>query len=466
VSRFVKWLDQSWSTRLFDLRSIIQIWLLLILGLALMNGVVLVTRGLLYYYFQIEFDTPWPWPVSVFFWAHIDWFRIVRLVLALILFAIVMHDHNLITRHPIHTIVYGVILIFGTNMIQGFTHGFTFPINTGGPYGIDYFHDAVKITNPLEFFSNFEQLQPSLLLHSQTHPPGSVLMFYLLVKFFGELSLMGVAIAFVSVLMLVTFFRGLIRTEFGDIPENVRSYATVLLLLVPAIQIYFLACLDAVFSGFMLGAVYFSRRTDPIRSILGTVLFLFLASFLSFGVTFALPLILACELFTHRKITKSAIAICGLTIIWVLIYFACDFNYLGAFLAASKIENPDGFRLICQPATYIATRIENVVTILLFFGPFLWFIFIKGLKILKTDSFRKTWILTLSAIGILGFIFLSGAYKTGETARACMFIYPYLMLPVVAYIVKRRPDEKEQKQIAWLVFTQAVLMQFAGSYIW
>jgi hypothetical protein len=57
-----------------------------------------------------------------------------------------------------------------------------------------------------------------------------------------------------------------------------------------------------------------------------------------------------------------------------------------------------------------------------------------------------------------------GAWRTGETARACAWIYPYLLFPVAYYLDEAGPGTRVQ--IAWLVFIQSVGMQLFGNYFW
>lgn len=68
-----------------------------------------------------------------------------------------------------------------------------------------------------------------------------------------------------------------------------------------------------------------------------------------------------------------------------------------------------------------------------FFGPFLLILLWRGLKILREE---KLVLLLLSLIGIiiLLLMFLAGTYETGETARGCLYIYPFLIFPVGFYL--------------------------------
>ena len=69
-------------------------------------------------------------------------------------------------------------------------------------------------------------------------------------------------------------------------------------------------------------------------------------------------------------------------------------------------------------------------------------------------------LIMLSGITVLMLMFITGAYKTGETARACLFIYPYLFLTI------RNIHTKYITSLIALSGIQTFLMQISGSYFW
>ncbi|MEJ2248553.1 MAG: hypothetical protein P8Y97_02700 [Candidatus Lokiarchaeota archaeon] len=58
---------------------------------------------------------------------------------------------------------------------------------------------------------------------------------------------------------------------------------------------------------------------------------------------------------------------------------------------------------------------------------------IISLKSLK-NNYTQLYHLVSAAILTLIIIFVLGVYDHGETARAAMFIYPFLLIPVAIYI--------------------------------
>ena len=63
-------------------------------------------------------------------------------------------------------------------------------------------------------------------------------------------------------------------------------------------------------------------------------------------------------------------------------------------------------------------------------------------------------------------LFLAGAFHTGETARACLFIMPFLMFPVAAHLDDCRSRPADRIVLLGLVFGQSLVMQTLGGYVW
>jgi hypothetical protein len=75
----------------------------------------------------------------------------------------------------------------------------------------------------------------------------------------------------------------------------------------------------------------------------------------------------------------------------------------------------------------------------------------------------------LSRIGIatLSLMLIAGAFKTGETARACAFLYPFIVLPVAASVGGSSPLAPEvRRRTAFALLAQALTMQVVGDYYW
>jgi len=365
-----------------------------------------------------------------------------------------------------HIILIGILLIICTNLIHGFWKGFITPTESHG--GLVFYWDALKIENPYDFITKYNARQEKLLLHSRTHPPGAVLLYYVFYKIFVFTALISLAILIISVVMSAYFLYKILSRELNE--YNLR-YITFLFLLIPAIQVYYLANLYAIVTSLFLGVIYYYTHPNKKISLVGTISSLFLVAFLTFMVVFILGVLILFEFFKSYRTKKInnfqklyIIFIC-LFLIFVFFLITFRFNYIESLLFASREENPEGFRFFANPFNYFITRVENILEILFFFGPFLFLLVKRGFRLMKEDN-PDLYLLTISAFIVLLTLFLAGAYKTGETARACSYIYPFLIFPIAIYFEKMNFPLKEKNKLLILIFAQAIIMQTMGYYKW
>ena len=119
--------------------------------------------------------------------------------------------------------------------------------------------------------------------------------------------------------------------------------------------------------------------------------------------------------------------------------------------------------LLTDPWNYIFTRLEDLAELAFFFGPFLSVLFVRSLR---DSRLRPLDVLTMVGCLTMLAMFISGAWRTGETARACIFIYPFLLFPIARYLERENAGPGERMQLASLVFLQSVGMQVFGNYFW
>lgn len=379
-------------------------------------------------------------------------------------------------RYPVWGVcAVGLLLILGANGLQGVgphrraDRGFAFPVSgKTGANGILYYHDAnsALVVSPTDFIRHFPAIQPRLRDHGRTHPPGAVLLFYALSEATGNRpALIGVFIAAFSVLLSGGSMARLVQAVLPPESAPCAGYAALLLLLLSATQIYFCASLDGVVAALLLASVALAceKRTFFAASCV------FAASFLTFGVVWVVPVLLVLE--GRRKTWARLGGVIGVLLVsYLLLYAVFGFNYVAALQTASRLENPHGFRLVTDPIGYAMTRLGDVAEIALFAGPFVVWLAFRGITRLRKTAPDAFWLFA-SAFLSLGGLFLTGAYRTGETARACIFVYPFLLLPVLAAL--RKNDAKNagepngaEKTLLLLVWTQSVVMQVIGDYFW
>jgi hypothetical protein len=411
----------------------------------------------------VKFDCPATWPISIFILRAppVLYFPKPEHIVAAVLTSLLLTAGLILAQNTKYNIwivtSLAFIAIIGSNLVQGWNFGFIRPII--GPD--EYYTDAVKISNPNTFISNFVQAQPYLHMHSRSHPPGAVLLIYYFIQFFKSPATISIAIAVISILLTAIFFYRIAKSERT---KEFSGFLVLLLLLLPSVQIYYLASIDAVVSGVLLTSVSLFVTSKSRLSTALSALFLFIASFLDFGFLFAIPVILVFEWLSTRKVTRSVIIILILISLYFVIYSLTGFNYYSAFRQASQIENPSGFMLLANPINYIMTRIEDIAEIVFFLGPFPVYL---GIRSLMNHRFEKrSTQMALAGIGTLPLMFASGAFRTGETARAAIFIYPYLLLLVGESLTDMDVSRMEQAAFALLVFIPGIVMQLIGNYFW
>ncbi len=411
----------------------------------------------------VAFYCPRYWPVSIVVPRLPDWRNCVVAAIVVLVFMLAI---RLLFRRGLkifHIIIFGVVLVIGSNLVQGWEGGFTIPVAGGVSKGIQLYHDAIKIRDPVLFLRQFEQVQQDLLVHSRVNPPGAVLLFYLLSKLVGNPAYIAVVIAVVSASLSMFFLYGILSTEFAE--DGLAGYVTFLFILIPGVQIYYAATLDALVASFLLGVLYFFMLRRHSVSIIGSVVSLFLASFLKFLFVFILPVIVALDILKRKSIRRSGLILLSIVLVYTLIYAVFGFNYVNSFVTASVIDNPEGFRLFADPASYVFTRLAGVFEIIVFFGPFLSVAAVRGIR--AEGKPRSTLTLaTWTAAGTLCAMFLVGVFRYGETGRVCLFFYPYMVIPIASYLKHTRVSSSDKKLLLCLVFAQTTLMQMFGNYFW
>jgi hypothetical protein len=480
---------RSLSLSLFSLRDIVRIGWVGIATLITLNVLFrfIIRRFIDHQVGPLVFSRSWPISVFKIRLFNLPPERLLLLVGAALFIFVLLMIYVLSDRNGIGPVLgAGSVLLVLTNLLQGEFRGLVTPLVQRG----SYYRAAVRITDPLAFVRTYDEQQLTLPLHASTHPPGSVLTTYLFEQVLGSptrvtvASTKHVAVAIAVVSLVISGYL-LYRLLGAYFEPDLAQYVTFLFVLLPAIQIYSLASLDAIILALFVGTVYCFTRESRVVAGVGTFCCLALAAWHTFMAVFLLPVLGGLALYRRDRFGLFAYQLAGL----VVCYFATDlllgYDYIDSFLLASKqqtvaatlhftptaqqvrtatLENTSGFLLLAEPAKYVFTRIEDIAEIALFFTPYLCVLCVRGVSALRAR--REAFVLSMCGILSLLGMFAAGVYHTGETARGAMYIYPFLLLSVAAVLHSVEPTRRDKWVLAALVFGQTLLMQILGYYRW
>jgi hypothetical protein len=452
---------KNWFNQLINLFPFKTLFILLIT-----QGVlVIIYRFLLY---PLKLDVPSWFPISVLYKPRINITGIFSILLFIVIFLLLLWKIEKIKTSFV--ILGGFILIILGNLGQGgFENAFLKPF-----YETDwqYYSEAIKIHNWQEWLASFTNIQIRLNLHSQTHPPFAVLIHNVFINVSGNhLIAMSIIFGLISMLSLVLVFY--ILKTLG-VSEKQSKLLTLFFAVIPAVNIYSIVCIDGIImttsTVFLLGIVILIKK--PNQRIMGMGLMAFgflLTNLLTFGGLFLIvvgfflsvvEILLKKETYIFMGLVISLLVFGG--IILILIYFF-NYNHIQSFFIASRLQNPTGFRLISDPINYLLTRFEDIYEIA-FFLSFSALSVILNYRLLKFSEKNRgqinNRIISLSGILSLILMIMTGAFCTGETARACLFIYPYLL------ILLTNVDSVLMKEMVFIAGFQTALMQICANYFW
>ncbi|WP_415407834.1 hypothetical protein ACLHDG_04700 [Sulfurovum sp. CS9] len=414
------------------------------------------------YIFEIGISPSIYFPFSMFKpMFHVSGLPYAFLFIFVVYFAIKYKLHNSI----ISTYMMGIFLIVLGNMSLGNMElAFVNPIAGGD---LQYYHDAIKIDSWQNWLSTFNSAQESLLCHAKTHPPGALLIEKLFFTISKSPIWISVVFLFLSSISIVLIYKIFIELGKDKIFSNKMA---LLYAVIPSVNIYSLATLDAVIAMLVnivvLGVIIIMESQQKQRLIIWGVLSaasISLVSLLTFASIYLWGVIGVFSFYlfyfySNKKIlillSISFILFLGTILFLDQVY---DYNYVESFFTASRLENPHGFMLFSEPLNYFATRIEDIFEIAIFLS--------LGVTAVLTTIKHKLQnnlyiILSLIAISMLLLMFLSGAYRTGETARACLFIVSFILI-----FLKDIPNSLLTSLISFAAL-QTILMQILGFYFW
>jgi hypothetical protein len=221
---------------------------------------------------------------------------------------------------------------------------------------------------------------------------------------------------------------------------------------------------------FLLGIVVLLKRPD--KRVLGILLLttgFLITGLLNYGVLFLLGVGGLVALYEIIKLKKFNVLIgmlaCVISFLAVLfiLKFSFNYDYLQTFITASKMENILSINFIYDIRNYGLTRFEDVSEIAFFLSfPILAIVTLDAMKLKEFKNIfnNKHLVVAFSGILTLLFVFIIGTYKTGETTRSCLFIFPYLLLLIL---------NKEKEDYQWMIILAALqtsIMQIFFGFYW
>jgi hypothetical protein len=116
--------------------------------------------------------------------------------------------------------------------------------------------------------------------------------------------------------------------------------------------------------------------------------------------------------------------------------------------------------LFAHPVKYLMTRLEDLGEIVVFLLVPLAAILSQRGTAENTPARRSTIVLAIAGSAAVILMFVSGAYRTGQTARGCLFLVPYA-LPLL-----HSTDERSLKLLIGATAAQTAGMQLCGRWFW
>ena len=367
------------------------------------------------------------------------------------------------------TYLFAVSFLLLGNLAQGGIHwGFKYPLLNGGD---QLFNQSIKIQNWVSWLTNYNSIQSGLNSHARTHPPFATLVYKihnLIPENFLSLEYSTILIMTLLGLSLIPLFSILLKNL--DVSANF-SYLVILFSLIPSINIYSLISIDSLILLFsmlyFIGIAIVLKENNRVIGFLLIFSGLVIANLLTFAGTFLILFGFVFSLINYistknYKVFKfHLIAVTLFVILLFLFTNIIGYNHVSSFLTATKIENPNGFSLISNPIEYFLTRIEGGLEILLFLSiPLATKLYdtVKNNKgnIISNIKMQLFWAGSFSFILML----LTGAFRTGETARIALFIYPLLLMPLL------EKDSIISKKLLLFVGIQTTFMQTIANYFW
>ena len=366
-------------------------------------------------------DIPRAFPCSVFsFEPHYS--GALWLALFLVLLLVTVRRVDRLTIPQLWFVAVALIVL--ANLGQGGVRAAFFDPLVGVRYGDSvrmfarpaphqYCHAFPWIESTSVFLRDFLTIQRDghgvpQLCHVRTHPPFATLLHYWLYQF-GGLACIAATFTLLSSLAVLA------------VADLAGRRAALLFVVLPAVSIYSAVSIDGVVMACFALMLWGLMRHKTWATVAG----LLVANALTFGAAWGFLVLL---LLGRRRELGWSLAVVALAL------GACHlagYGHVAAFMQTAVTENPGGtvgalefgrvtWTALGDPARYVMTRLEGIAEVALFLS----------LPVLVAWRWQAFFVSreAQAAAGAFLVMLAAGVWCSGETARACLFLYPWLVL--------------------------------------
>lgn len=344
--------------------------------------------------------------------------------------------------------------------------------------GSEFFWDvpAVKAVGARQFLRGYVHNLYHYSIHTRTHPPGPVLVLYLVSCLFGPgAGAASWAAVVITATAVVPFFL-LVRRLAG---RQIATVAMALYVVTPSLVIYGATSMDGVTLVALLWTMYLL-----VRAIDEPGIGIGLIAGASIAVSVMMSYVVVCvgalaalyamqEIMANRGKAWRVIACTGFAILvaagaLMMLYAATGFDLVKSFEASRFYDHYIMRTFTISFSRYIDISFSNLFGFLIGIGfpiVILW-----GKQTALSVKFRPYWTAAdrFNAVGFICVLVFSFARLfTHETERIWLFLIPPALLGAAAWIV--RNDGRSQRLREWamgLMFVQTWLFQLLLLTLW
>ena len=339
-------------------------------------------------------------------------------------------------------------------------------------YGLEYYGDVPLVKNPAHFLENFLDIRPHLSMHGRTHPPGPLVLLWMLWLFTGgSMTIVATCVVVLASLTVIPMYLYTRSLAGRDAALTCAS----LYIVVPTIVLYNAMSMNAVYALFAVTTIWlFYRAMDsdrllyaPLMGLAFALTFFMSYDMANLGTYFTVVFVFSMFDASRRRYTIIATTIAAATFVafYLVLYFTTGFNVVTSLTAAVEQVREDLFFMetYTPRASYWIWRFANPVEVLFFAGvPVTVLFFAEWTSRLRTKAWRSRadihLIAGLAMLIVFNFMYLGKS----EMARVSGFYFPFIIAPAALYL-HRMSDRKGSYCIvcvtAGLLLAQTWLME-------